>query len=323
VRPSEDILDACHEATAYLMQYTDTDPNNPLMAFSGREEVCRAVYELDASSAVLTALCRYRDAAAWTPRQDRVRQETGPWIKALAEFLLFMQGEDGLFRMSYDAEDRVRTMPRGAEQWVARQAKAAHALCMAHKSVGMPRAMDAARRAVTALVAEQTSTGGEGRERMIGADDARWLALALMELAAAEPEAEYTAWLGDIASQRRQAQLTPEAAPAADLVGGTLTSFPPKAGPTANDLVVFTAACLAGAPEAEQNHQAARRAALYLMQLQYLPENSYYLPDPRAAEGGLREQPGGNIVRLQTMGSAIQGLAMLTSLELGEVTRDD
>jgi hypothetical protein len=61
---------------------------------------------------------------------------------------------------------------------------------------------------------------------------------------------------------------------------------------------------------------AARRAAGYVMQLQYLPENSYYLPYPDASLGGFREQLNGNIVRVQTLESALRGLVSLSQLEV-------
>jgi len=59
------------------------------------------------------------------------------------------------------------------------------------------------------------------------------------------------------------------------------------------------------------------------MHVQYLPENSYYLPDPEAAAGGLREQIGSNIIRVQTLESALRGLTMLARLELQDIRRRD
>ena len=77
------------------------------------------------------------------------------------------------------------------------------------------------------------------------------------------------------------------------------------------------------APDRAENLAAARRAATWLMHVQYLPENSYYLPDPDAAVGGLREQIGGNVIRVQTLESALRGLTMLARLELQDIRRHD
>ncbi len=66
----------------------------------------------------------------------------------------------------------------------------------------------------------------------------------------------------------------------------------------------------------EANLAAAERAARYLMRLQLLPENSYYLPDPDARTGGFREQPCMNVVKLPTMDSALRGMVLLTRLKL-------
>jgi len=68
-----------------------------------------------------------------------------------------------------------------------------------------------------------------------------------------------------------------------------------------------------GTPEALE---AARRAAGYLMGLQYLEENSYYLPDPEDGRGGFREQPGSNIIRIQALEAALRGLVKLAHVEL-------
>ncbi|KPK65586.1 MAG: hypothetical protein AMK73_02485, partial [Planctomycetes bacterium SM23_32] len=119
------------------------------------------------------------------------------------------------------------------------------------------------------------------------------------------------------AAARRRWQLTAADAPAADVVGGTLGRLPPAAGQTADDLVVFATACMMDV-DAEANLVAAQRAAAYLMQLQFLPENAYYLRDPDGPVGGFREGPGSNVIRLRTAESALRGLVALSRLQLLE-----
>jgi hypothetical protein len=314
-RPDKEAVEACHRAVSHLMQYTDVDEHNPMLAYSRRQEVCRVVWELDATAHVLEALCRYRRASGL--------DEPAPWIRCCADFLLFMQKEDGLFELCYDGETRLRMTPRAGQGNVVPQAKAVHALCLAYRELQEPRYLSGARKALDALLApgQRGTTGDAGPG--YGAAEARWLASAVQEFTAFVPAPTYQAWVGRMAAARRQAQLTADASPAADLTGGTLAAFPPKAGPTADDLAVFVSACMMDVEGRAENLAAARQAALYLMRLQYLPENSYYLPDPAVSAGGFREQPGLNIIRLQTMESALQALVKLCRLELSELGQHD
>lgn len=303
LRPREEYLNACYESLSYLMQFTNSDPQNPRMAFTGRQEVCRLVWELEASAQVLEAMCRYRAASGLTEPDD--------WIAALAEFLLFMQLEDGSFDLQYDAESGTHTTPEKGVGQVVPQAKAALALCLAYRELNVLRFLDGARRALKRLM-----EGDQSRSEPYSAHEARWLVSALLECSAFLSGREYQEWAGRIAAARREVQLAENGAPADDLIGGTGSALPPKAGPTADDLVVFASVCMMK-PEAESEaFAAARRAGRYLMGLQYLEENSYYLPDPAAGRGGFREQPGANIIRLQTLESALRGLVKLTRLEL-------
>ncbi len=302
LRPREEYLNACYESLSYLMHYTNVDERNPRMAFTQRQEICKEVLELEASAHVLEALCHYRRASGWT--------EADAWIAALAEFLLFMQREDGLFELRYDAESGTRSTPSKHAAQVASHAKAALALSLAYRELSVARYLAGAQRAVEALTRE---------DRSYEAGDARWLVAAVDAYGQCLPADEWQAWGGRalaarIAAQRREAQLGPGDAPAEDLVGGTGSAFPPKAGATANDLVVFASACTMDCtPEALE---AARRAAGYLMGLQYLEENSYYLPDPDDGRGGFREQPGSNIIRIQALEAALRGLVKLAHVEL-------
>ncbi|KPK63017.1 MAG: hypothetical protein AMK73_05460, partial [Planctomycetes bacterium SM23_32] len=123
VRRKTEHVRACYDAVSRLMQSTHMDADNPTRAFTRRQEACRLAYELEASAHVLEALCRYRHVAR--------RTEPDAWIAALAEFLLFMQRDDGLFELQYDADRGARTTP---PDWLDRpepQAKAALALALA------------------------------------------------------------------------------------------------------------------------------------------------------------------------------------------------
>jgi len=313
-RPTSGLLETSYEGMSYLMHHTALDPNDGSMAVSRREEVCRDVLELEASAHVLEALCQYRQASSYAAATDA-------WIRALGQFLLFMQQDDGLFCLRYDPEDHLRTMPKGGEARLAVQAKAAFALCRAYEAAGVPEFLAAAEQAADRMMAVCLDVAEEGSgRRTYGAAEARWLCAAAEALSRLLPTDRYDAWVADVATCRLERQISEGPAAAPDVVGGTLGAFPPKAGATADDLQVFVSACMMDLPDKARYLDAAQLAARYLMQLQYLPENSYYLPDPEAGIGGFREQPGVNIIRLQTVESALRGLVRLARLLLVEAS---
>jgi hypothetical protein len=308
LRERPDAVAACYDAASYLMQHTDRDPQEPTRAFTRRQEACRLVWETEASAHVLEALCRYRRVAR--------RSEPDAWIAALADFLLFMQRDDGLFELQYDAETGRAHTPHGRACGAGAQAQAALGLALAYREVERAEYVAGCSRALDALMAADDGAGH------YGAEEARRLMAALREECALAPHQDRRPWAARIAASRRTAQLTPEAAPAADLVGGTLERLPPAAGETADDLVVFAAACMMQVDEAA-NREAARQAAGYLMRLQYLPENAYYLAEAEGPLGGFREAPGSHVIRLRTVEAALRGLTTLARLELATRNEDD
>jgi hypothetical protein len=277
------------------------------MAFTRRQEICHVVWELEATASTLEAVCRFRRATA--------RTDVDPWIAALAEFLLFMQRDDGLCYVQFDADVRAKSTPIAARGTVP-QAKAALALLLAYRELQVPRYLVAARRLLDALEAEVPANDG------YTAAEARWLVSALHELAECSGGETGTERVARIADARREQQLAPADAPSPDLAGGSLGAFPPTAGTTADDLIVFATACEMGAGDPVANRESARLAAGYVMHLQFLTENSYYLSSPGDGRGGVREQLGSNIVRLPTMDAALRGLTMLAEIEMRSLADD-
>jgi hypothetical protein len=310
MRPDPDYAEAAYRSLSFAMSATDTVAGRSAMAITHRQEVCTVAFELETSAQVLEALCRYRAISGMA--------EADEWIDALAEFQVSMQRDDGLFDLARDARTGERSSPGLEAGSPVPQAKAIAALLLAYRERGAPKSLAAAGRALAALRDREV-----GRRTPLQAREARWLAVALREAGSLPPDPENVEWMGRIAAGRRKAQLLPDEAPAADLVGATLEQFPPAARTTADDLVVFASACMMDAPDRDQNLAAARRAAAWLMHVQYLPENSYYLSDPGAAEGGLREWIGGNGVRVQTLESALRGMAMLAGLQLKDIRAHD
>jgi len=310
LRPEVEYVEAAYRCLSYAMAATDLDAAGPMTAVTRRQEVCNVAYELETTAQVLEALCRYR----------RVSGQSAPdaWILAMARFLLSMQGEDGRFHLAYDAVRQERLSPGLHADSPIPQAKAAAALLLAHRELGIPACLSGAGRALVALRDSLAA-----RPAPLQAREARWLAAALREAAPLFPDEGFDQWLCRISAERRTAQVLPADAPAADLVGATLERLPPTAQTTADDLVVFVSASMMDGPDRAADLAAARRAAAWLMHLLYLPENSYYLADPGAAEGGLREQIGSNVIRVQSLESALRGMAMLTRLELQDMRTND
>ena len=299
VWPSAESLNACHLGLSYAMQSTRMDAHDPRMAFTTSEEACHGAWELEETAQVLEGLCRYARASGTTQPE--------PWIGATANFLLFMQRDDGLFELRYDpGAGEARTPGQGFNRTVA-QARGALALALAHRQLGVERFLDGAEAALAPLLDDSPS---------LTAEEARYVLSALVELNAARPSDDYVRYAGAIARHRRQNQVLPEEAPAEYLVGGTLEGYPPTVRVTADDLTALAAACIMGLEE--ENLSAAERAARYVARLQFVPENSYYLREPETARGGFREQPGSNLIKLQTVDSALRGLATFMRFRMSQ-----
>jgi len=303
LRADEQLLGVCHSALSYGIHFTNTDERDPRLAFTSKSEVCHAAWETEETAQLLEGLCRYRAASGHT--------ETDPWIRSTADFLLSMQDEEGDFALKYHPETGERTTPKRGCNRIVAQSRGALALTLAYRELGRAEHLLGAQKALAPLM---------DVEREYSHEEARWVMCALVELAPFLPDPRYVEWAGRLAAQRRRVQLTEESAPAEDLVGATLAGLPSRSGLTANDLVVFAGACLMGLEQ--DNEAAAGRAARYLMRLQLLPENTYYLPDAASCRGGFRELPGTNVVRLPTVAAGLRGLVLLTEYRLRSRAND-
>ena len=298
-------LATSHEAISFTMRYTDMDPHDPGMAFTTRDEVCQELLQTEASARVLESLCRFRSASRF--------EEPLPWIRAMAQFLVFMQRTDGRFDLKYDAASHSKITPLNLADAVTPQATAALALALASRELGQPALMQAAQKALDGI-----AQAAKPAERHWTAEEACALLEAVAEVNRSAPQDRNLKLADEVAACRRKAQLDEGSAPAPDLAGASLSTWPPTAGATAQDLNAFASACLLGEEQRRQNLTAAEGAAGYLLGLQFLPENSYYLPDPNAGSGGFREQPGSNLVRLQTVETALRGLTKLNQVKLSD-----
>jgi hypothetical protein len=339
-----DALTAAFKGVAFLMQSEALQAEEERhMKFAGRKETCRDVVELEATASVLTALCRLhaavtgpgvptRIAAAVKARSDVGRPTVDleklakfladggdrallADIESLANFLVFMQRDDGLFDVRYIPEIRQKITPLDLRDDLAMQARAARALCLARHRLGKTHIayIAVADKALRAL-----AQNNAGAEDTVTSSEARWVLTAVAEHRASldSPPAELIAWAGRIARARHARQLTAEDLPNFTFIGGTTGSFPPEADATADDLVVFATACTLGRTLLEQNLTAAEQAAGYLMRLQYAPANSYYIAGKRGGLGGFRRRHDRGVVPLGATAAALHGFTTLVLVEM-------
>ncbi len=303
-----DYLSVAYDALSYDMHYTDMDPHDPAMAFSTRKEVCQELLETEASACVLEALCRFHHASGLG--------ESLPWIRAVARFLVYMQRDDGRFELKYDPDSQSKTTPPGMANAVAPQASAALALALAGRELKQDDLVKDAQKALDAIAA-----ASDPAKRAWKAPEAAVLMEAILAVNSAAPQDRNLRLAEQVAACRRKAQLDEANAPAPDLAGASLDGWPPTSLAAASDLDVFATACLLGPEAKAQNEAAAELSARYLMGLQFLPENSYYLPDRKRGLGGFRELTGSNIVHLQTVETGLRGLIKLTRVVMARNER--
>ncbi len=251
-------------------------------------------------------------------------------ILRLGWFLLALQREDGGFHAGYDESADAPAAGADGEARpaaAADEANAARALVAAYKAVKQPEFLLGAQKALGRLAGEEVSARS-------GPEAARRFVVAVWEYGSVLPADPYLARVADAVAMLARRQLSDAQAPVPDLAGGAAGGFA-AAGETEADLEAFSAAWLLAAghegpqasvtqPEgpqalvtqAEALRAACRRAApaagRYVMQFQCTPLNSYYLMEPLQASGGVRMRPGSNMVRIASVGRALDGLALLS-----------
>jgi len=309
-REDEQCLEACRNALGWLVRRSFVPKDRPDMAYilhSGKADEPAA---LEDAAAALRAFCEYRAASGDRTWDDLARR--------LGNFLVFLQRDDGLFASAYDS--RTGAAMAGADpRWdIVSQSDAAQALALAHRELGEPLFVLSAWKALDVLSSQQVPPGaGPGSARFV---------TAVRELSASLSPDTCMARFEECLEAMFEQQLTAEDAPAPDMIGATLSGFPPPLEETAADLEAFVSGWLlaasrddpAAAELREKSKSAALLAARYLVQFQFLPENSYYVGNPEAAEGGFRRCPGSNLVTLRSVWRSLDALSLLAQAMLAE-----
>jgi hypothetical protein len=255
------------------------------------------------TAAVLIAFCEYRratDDRAWDPM-----------IVRLANFLVTCQDESGAFRQPVAEEGAAQGAQVPALD-IAAQAGGARALALSYGAVNRPEFLLGARKALDRLSADA--------EAMKTADAARGFVVALRDLSPHLPPGPYLPRVREALETLVERQLRVEDCPAPDLAGGTLRAFPQSVDETAADMEAFVSGWLVNRTYGKESNyfldeclwQAALGAGRYVMQFQFLPENSYYLADADSALGGLRHFPGRNVATLQGTQHGLDALSLLS-----------
>jgi len=261
------------------------------------------------SAVALRALCEYRSAGG-----DRRRDGL---IAKLADSLVVIQGQEvalarRLARLKGDLDVAALDPDR--------QAKIALALILACRELGRQR-YSAAGRETLELIAE-------AREELdLGSHP--WVAIAAGEMVAPVRVSALADKLREGGRRLIASQLLEADVRAPDLIGAIVPPYPPPLERVATRLSALTACWTmdrgdhgnGGGRRSDDGLSAsfpaaAERAARYLMQFQFVPENSYYLPDPERASGGIRIAPGSNTSELGAVAAAMDALAGLVRIKL-------
>ena len=307
----ENCRTACLKALARIFVAAYALKGDPGMAVVLDQPDAHGVASLGAAALALCAFCQTR---------NNVQNEAfDDLIERLADFLLFMQNEDGRFELRYDTESEKRHSDTcTSAQRLGESSQAALGLILAYRDLGKPRFLLGASKSLEVLTAAPSGTG-EG-EPLVSPGPV-WLTFAIREFLEVLPEERYAAHARAMADAAARMQATAEDAPAPDLVGSAMDTYPPAVGDAARNLEVlatgWSIALNAHAETAGAGNLAdyATDAARYVIQSQLTPENSYFVPDSVAALGGFLELYGSKLIITDSVGHALNGL-----VELAETT---
>jgi hypothetical protein len=289
-------LEACRRALRSLFTHIRSAPEGPRLAFvDGGEETTLT------TATVLEGFCAYRQASS--------NRQYDELINALARFLRLLQDETGRIRSPHTFET---TAEPTIEFDIETQVQVAIAFTSAYSLTDNPAYLLGARRSL-ALVRSRREEFTSHRLRHL-------YITAIERLARFLPVKEHLPAVRDMLENTMRVQLGEDAVRAPDLDGGIDTDFPPSVERTAAATHMFSLGWLLWKPgesQAERDFRekllrCSRKGARYLLQFQFQPENSYYLPNPTRPLGGYRRRPGSNMVTLR---SVLNGLDALGTLE--------
>lgn len=235
------------------------------------------------------------------------RRDHDPDIVKMAAFLLYMQKEDGSFFPIYEFKKRVKREDI-AHRYYAGQGLLA--LVRLYQVTKDEKLLKAALRAADYVVRQRDAE--LKREEPL---EDEWAATALAELFEVTRDLSHAEYCLNIAETIRAHQFGPGQTPFLDYLGasdhGTAAGNPPSVAATAERCQAMNAAvALAEGMKLKSDtyRWSAAEMARLLLQNQYTPETSYYLPDPDAAFGGFRASFIEHKIELESVSASLTAL---------------
>jgi hypothetical protein len=317
---------AADRGIEFLVDAVFVDTRRPHVAYVADSRRSPSRVELGPSALAAVALLERRRVTDGDLRYHDL-------LEKLLAFALFMQEPNGRFRQFYDVEmDRRHDRPGGNAR-SRDPARAARALAAAAALLGKAEYRDGAERALDYL-SRNRDLALDPEEDMIPPADSDYC-LAARELAVALPRERHAEYAWSVAQSIARHLYEPPGAPAEDFLGGSSLSRPPRLAPSAANLEAFTSLVFLAEHWARHAEGWAERrrlargwadaAARFVLAAQFVPENSYFVPNPTRALGGIRQRPTNARVRCTGMMHALSALvrmAALTAAASGEERHD-
>ena len=249
---------------------------------------------LGASALALLALCEKPDNLRTDKDLDRMRR--------LAGFLAHMQTGDGAF-YTIHLQALLGWMPK--KQALYFPGESLLALARLHEFDPDPKWLETARRAAGYQIAEFQRTGKPDN----------WTIQGLARLYRSDPNPRYAEACFEMAEVQMNHQYgVGRNYPHKDYPGGFDNSRPPRSTPAASRTEALSEAYrlarfIGDDQRAEWIGRALLKAAWFILNQQYRPQNVYHLPDPARALGGIRGGPVDNAIRIDYNQHSIIALA--------------
>ncbi|MDP9036357.1 MAG: hypothetical protein M3O50_16270 [Myxococcota bacterium] len=230
-------------------------------------------------------------------------------MRALARYVIHRQYGDGHFRSNADVERE--TGKKTKREPIYYTGEAVLGLMRLFAIDPQPAYLEAARQGASWVVRVRDAAVSEDNQ-----EHDHWMAYALNELFRATRDTSYLDHARKIARAIQKKQHGADA-PAPDLAG---TFYDGQSAPAATRLEAYDAyivlARFAAQPE-EWLLAPAKRVACSILGQQFDAENDYWLKNPGKAEGGVRESPIVDDVRIDYVQHALSGW-----LHLARILRD-
>jgi len=301
-RKTPALLAAGEKATAFLAKHIV--PAEPPETFSLVHEHVHG--KLGPAALAVLALLERRAATGKKDQDDS--------IVKLGRFLQYMQKQDGSFYPIYEFKKRVKRDDISHRHYPG---MALLALVRLYGATGeesfLKAALNGAHHVITQRDAELK------REEPL---EDRWVAMGLAELFAVSSDLAHADYCFAVAETIHRHQLIPGRTAFLDYLGAsdhdTVSGNPPGVAATATRCQALNAAAgLArriGVPSGDYRRSAAGMVR-FVLQNQYTPRNSYYLPDAARAMGGFRVNFIEHKIELDCV---VRCLSALLSADVGE-----